>query len=164
MTTTMLRGGWRGSLVLAALLSVSACVPQGLAFRTDTRLRIVTPKDRATVSLPVTLMWTMRDFSGSYAVFIDSSPVPPGKKVAWVARNDGSCQPSEGCPNADYLAQHGVYTTSATTLTLRKLDPKATVRGREQHRATIVLLDASGARQGESAFEVAFELKRGTSS
>lgn len=164
LTLRLTRTGWRRVLVLAVSLSLSACVPQGLAFRTDTRLKIVAPKDRSTVSLPVTLTWHVRDFAGSFAVFVDASPVPPGKKVAWVARHDGSCLEAEGCPDAAYLAERGVYTTTATTLRLDKLPSANVVKGRERHRATIVMLDGSGARQGESAFEIAFEVKHGTPS
>jgi hypothetical protein len=154
----------RAGFALAALLTLTACVPQGLAFRTDTRVKIVAPKNRSTVSLPVSLSWRVHDFSGTFAVFVDASPVPPGKKVAWVARHDGSCLQVEGCPDAAYLAERGVYTTTGTTLTLEKLPSANVVKGRERHRATIILLGASGARQGESAFEVAFEVERGKTS
>ena len=157
---------------LALLVSLCGCVPQGLAFRVDTRLTIVAPKDRSTVSLPVSLDWDIRDFTvvapgqgsgrdeGYFAVVLDDSPMPPGKKVSWFARKDASCLAAEGCPDARYLADHGVYTATATELTLAKLPPASVTGGREHHRATIVLLDASGTRLGESAFHVTFQVAR----
>jgi hypothetical protein len=162
------------ALALAGLCAaLSGCVPQGLAFRTDDRLTIVRPEDRSTVSLPVTLDWDIRDFDitepggdvqegeGYFAVFVDSTPMPPGKPLRWIARKDNSCREQEGCPNEEYLAARGVYTTTETELVLEQL-PRTTddEDRRERHRATIVLLDASGHRIGESAFEVAFDLDR----
>ena len=48
--------------LLSACLALTACVPQGLAFRVDQRLTFVTPEDRSTVQLPVTIDWEIRDF------------------------------------------------------------------------------------------------------
>lgn len=163
----------RNLMVLALLVTLSGCVPQGLAFREDTRLTIVAPEDRSTVSLPVTLDWDIRDFrvvepgrrpgpngEGYFGVFVDVSPVPPGKQLAWIARKDRSCVAADGCPSEAYLAERGVYATTSTQLTLDNLLRRAVVKGVERHRATIVLLDAGGARLGESAFEVTFYVKR----
>lgn len=157
--------------LLAAVLC-TACVPQGLAFRTDTRLTIIEPEDRATVSLPVTIDWDIRDFDivepgqevqedeGYFAVFVDRTPMPPGKSLRWIARNDAGCREADGCPDEDYLTALGIYTTTETELTLEQLSLNATDGRRERHRATIVLLDAEGHRIGESAFEVAFDIDR----
>jgi hypothetical protein len=154
---------------------LSGCVPQGLAFKVDERLTFQSPKDRATVRLPVTLDWDIRDFeitepggeprddAGYFAVFVDATPVPPGKPLSWIARKDNSCRSADGCPDEEYLLARGIYTTTKTELILEQL-PR-TGRGdeddrRERHRATIVLLDAEGKRIGESAFEVAFDVTR----
>ena len=152
---------------------LAGCVPDGLAFRVDERLTFVQPEDRSTVSLPLTIEWDMRDFevvkpggpvredAGYFAVFIDESPMPPGKPLSWLARKDNSCRQAEGCPDAQYLKDRGVYTTTATELVLQQL-PRTTSDEdrRERHRATVVLLDASGVRIGESAFEIAFDVER----
>lgn len=165
------------ALVLAGLCAaLSGCVPDGLAFRTDTRLTFVEPEDREKVTLPVTIDWDIRDFDivepgadvdgepgqeGYFAVFVDSPPMPPGKPLSWLARKDTSCRAADGCPDEEYLAARGVYTTTETELTLEQL-PRTTSEQdrRERHRATIVLLDASGTRIGESAFEIAFDIDR----
>lgn len=169
------------TVTLSAALSLAgaltACVPEGLAFRTDERLTIISPEDRSTVSLPVTIDWDIRDFdivepgegddadgereAGYFAVFVDSSPMPPGKPLRWIARKDTSCREADGCPDEEYLAARGIYTTTETELTLEQV-PRTSDREdrKERHRAVIVLLDAEGKRIGESAFEVAFDVER----
>src|SRR3954449_7464875 len=82
---TLPRGARGIVIALAAVASIllSGCVPQGLAFRVDDRLDITSPKDRAEVTLPLTVSWTVRDFTvdksgatgtkdtGYFAVFVD---------------------------------------------------------------------------------------------
>jgi hypothetical protein len=158
---------------LAGLCAVlSGCVPQGLAFRVDERLTFTSPEDRSEVRLPVTIDWEIRDFEvtgpggevtkdeGYFAVFVDSSPMPPGKHLRWVARKDNSCRESEGCPDEEYLLARGIYVTTDTELVLEQLPRVGDEDRRERHRATVVLLDASGTRIGESAFEIAFDVNR----
>lgn len=163
--------------LLAACLALAACVPQGLAFRTDERLSFVTPADRSTVSLPVTIDWDIRDFDivepggeavedeGYFGVFVDRSPMPPNENLAWLARKDTSCRADDGCPDEEYLNARGVYTTTDTEITLEQL-PRTTDREdrKERHRVVVVLLDAEGSRIGESAFEIAFDVERSTGS
>ena len=160
-------------LVLSLCGGLTGCVPDGLAFRIDDRLTILEPEDRATVTLPVTIDWDIRDFdvvepggdpredAGYFGVFVDTTPMPPGEPLSWIARKDNSCREADGCPDAEYLAARNIYTTTETELTLEQL-PRTTNDDdrRERHRVTIVLLDASGTRIGESAFEVAFDLDR----
>lgn len=166
------------ALSLAALCAgLTGCVPQGLAFKIDERLTFQSPEDRSTVTLPVRLDWEIRDFditepggevrddAGYFAVFVDSSPMPPNKPLSWVARKDNSCREADGCPDEEYLNARGIYTTTETELVLPQL-PRTTNREdrKERHRAIVVLLDAEGKRIGESAFEIAFDLERSTSS
>jgi hypothetical protein len=160
--------------VLALLLGLTACVPQGLAFRVDDRLTFITPEDRATVSLPVVIDWEIRDFevvdpgtpadggdAGYFAVFVDRAPMPPNESLRWLARKDTSCRPDDGCPDEEYLNARGVWTTTETELVLEQL-PRTTDREdrKERHRAVVVLLDAQGRRIGESAFEITFDVER----
>ena len=161
-----------GLVVLGLCGALSGCVPQGLAFKVDDRLTFQSPEDRATVKLPVTLDWGIRDFeitepggeprkdAGYFAVFVDSSPMPPGEPLSWIARKDNSCRPADGCPDEEYLLARGIYTTTDTKLVLEQLARSSDEDRRERHRATIVLLDASGTRIGESAFEIAFDIDR----
>jgi hypothetical protein len=161
----------RAVALLAPALLASACVSSNLSFRVDKRLEITSPKNRAEVSLPVQLAWTIRDFDvkspeggsgGSFAVFVDRSPVPPGKPLSWLARNDSECKSKPGCPDAAYLAQLGVYQTTQTSLLLKTIqdDSPSSSDKTSRHDATIVLLDDSGNRIGEIAYNVTFDLKR----
>ena len=161
-----------GLALLGVTAALSGCVPQGLAFKVDDRLTFTSPEDRAEVKLPVTLDWDIRDFeitepggeprkdAGYFAVFVDSTPMPPGKPLSWIARQDNSCRPADGCPDEEYLLVRGIYTTSETKLVIEELPRSSDEDRRERHRATIVLLDASGKRIGESAFEIAFDIDR----
>jgi hypothetical protein len=153
---------------------LSGCVSQGLAFRIDKRVSITSPAARSEVTLPVTVRWTVKDFdvvqpgtsavgsrqAGYFAVFVDDSPQPPGKPLAWVARNDRACRASDGCPDAEYLAGRHIYSTSQTSITFAQLPRPSNTNQKERHDVTIVLLDAQGRRIGESAFYVQFTLNR----
>ena len=152
--------------------ALSGCIPQGLAFKVDDRLTFTAPEDRAELTLPVTLDWEIRDFAitppggkaredaGYFGVFVDTTPMPPGETVRSIFRKDTGCRESDGCPDEEFLNARGIYTTTDTELVLAELPRSDDEDRRERHRATIVLLDASGARIGESAFEIAFDIKR----
>lgn len=161
-------------VALAVLLT--GCVPQGLAFRIDDRLTFTSPDERATVELPVVLEWEVQDFeivepggavrddAGYFAVFVDRAPMPPNQHLSWIGRKDRSCRPADGCPDEAYLNARGVHTTADTRLVLEQL-PRTSDNDdpTERHRIVVVLLDAGGSRLGESAFELIFDLARGTS-
>ena len=161
----------RAALVLLAALTCTACLPEGQSFRLDNRVSIVAPVDRQEVSLPVTLRWTVEDFdvvrpggqvredAGYFAVFVDRAPMPPGEDLAWLARKDKSCRPSDGCPDEEYFSRLGVYTTSDTEFVIDQVQSRGGNR-RDRHTATIVLLDAGGRRIGESAFKVSFDVEK----
>lgn len=146
--------------VAAVLCLGVSCSTQGLAFREDTRVQVVEPGDRSTVTLPVTVAWSAEEVDGPYAVFVDRSPMPPGKTVAWLFRDDKSCVVSQGCPDEAYLSDHGVFVTDERQVVLERLPRFGDGDRREWHEATVVLLDDDGTRLGESAFAVAFDVDR----
>ena len=152
-------------LAVAALLTLplASCGVSGLAFVQDERLSITAPDDRAKVELPVTVRWTVEDFdvkTGSFAVFVDRAPLPPGKTLDWVARGDEVCAATPGCPDADYLAAHDTYRTRKTAFTIDQLPELDRDEQHDFHEVTVVLLDGDGTRIGESAFSVEFEVDR----
>ena len=173
-------GARRGAAWFAAaccLLMVGGCVPQGLAFKVDDRLTFTSPKDRAEVTLPLTVSWEVRDFTvvdpggepggrnkGYFGVFIDQAPQPPGKTLAWVARKDPACKASQGCPDAQYLAARQIFSTTDTKLTFEQLPRPSNEDRKERHTITVILLDPSGKRIGESAFELDVVVRRQGSS
>lgn len=163
------------ALAVALTLVLSSCVSQGLAFRVDDRLTILEPKARSEVTLPVTVRWKVRDFDvvepgslatgdkgkvGTFAVFVDGTPQSPGKTLASLAKKDRSCRPSDGCPDAQYLADRNIYSTSKTEITFEQLPRPSDEKSKERHDVTIILLDPQGKRIGESAFYVQFIVQR----
>lgn len=151
-----------GVVVVLALLT-SACAVRGVAYREDDRLSFVTPDDRDEVTLPVTVQWRVEDFDvpadGSFAVFVDRAPQPPGKTLAWLARDDDSCRAADGCPDQAWFAQRDVFPTTDTSLTLDRL-PARTDDRREFHELTVVLLDEDGRRVGETGWTLEFQVER----
>lgn len=164
----------RAATLLCLALLVSGCALRGLSFTIDDRLQILHPGDREMVSLPVTIDWEVSDFEvtgpdgsqqpnrGYFGVFVDRAPQPPGETVEWFAKDDESCRPEDGCPDEQYLADRGVHTTTETEFVIETLPPPPSdqVARRELHEVTIVLLDGSGRRIGESAFTAEFEVQR----
>jgi hypothetical protein len=147
---------------------------QDLSFRIDQRVHIVAPKDRSTVSTPVTLRWRVTDFdieppgstgptrrAGYFAIFVDRSPVHPGQTLAAVASGDPFCKRSAGCPDTAYLTNRQVYMTTATTFTLPTVDPIPGNNDRVQlHHITLILMNTAGRRIGESHWELNVRVRR----
>ena len=158
--------------VLAAAVA-SGCGVSQLAFVTDTRLHIFAPKSLTLVTLPVTLRWTIRDFTiagpspgsdgahtGYFAIFVDRAPVRPGQTLRAVVSGDNACLHTPGCPTAQYLADRQVYTTTNTYFTLTTLTSLSGYQKVQLHEATIVLMDPGGHRVGESAWYVDFRVRQ----
>ncbi|MEU7004722.1 hypothetical protein [Nonomuraea sp. NPDC046570] len=155
--------------VLAAFAlcgTVSAC-GSGLQFSQDHRLRFTSPEDRGTVTLPFRLAWTMHDApSGStFAVMLDHNPPPAGEQLSWLFRHDAACRADLGCPTPEFLAENGIYTTRQPQQLIDALSAPTGQqhRGREAHTATVILLDRSGRRIGETAWYREFSIERGAS-
>ena len=147
------------ALLLLAL--APACGVDGLNFVQDDRVTITAPRDRAEVRLPVTIRWKAKDFDGTYAVFVDRAPVPPGETLAWLARDDELSDQTPDCPNETWFADRDVYATSSPELTVDDLPDLVDDERRDFHEATVILLDEEGRRIGEAAFTVEFELVGG---
>lgn len=157
-------------LVVATVSLGSGCRTYDLAFREDDRVRITDPGNRDDVTLPLTIRWTARDFSvagqgeagGSFLVVIDRAPPPPRKGLDHFVSGDDSCREAarDFCLQPEYLAQKGVYRTTATELTVTSINRRTGVARAEEHRheATVALLDAAGKRIGEAAWSVTFKV------
>ncbi|HWA67744.1 MAG TPA: hypothetical protein VG899_15390 [Mycobacteriales bacterium] len=156
---------------VAAVLGLSGCGLthiHDLNFRVDKRLHFVSPKSRSTVTQPVTVSWTMSDFqiaaedsqppsrdAGYFAIFVDQAPIKPGATMKSVADGDAACQSDPKCPNRAYLSEHDVFTTTKTSIRLPQIpDLTNSKQTLQVHTITIVLMDTSGHRIGESAWEL----------
>ena len=146
------------------LMATAGCGVSNLMFRQNDSLRFLSPDDRAEVTLPLTVRWAVEDFevgpgAGSFAVFVDRAPQPPGKSLDWLARNDESCRASAGCPDEEWFAQRDVYPTTDTELTIEQLPSRSDDR-RELHEVTVVLLDEDGRRVSETGWTLEFQVVR----
>jgi hypothetical protein len=162
------------SIVGLALLA-SSCATSGLAFVQDDRVEIIAPKSHEKVTLPVTVRWRVDGFrvtgndgrsdpnAGYFGIFVDRAPVPPGKTLDWIARDDKRCLANPECPNALYFADRDIYATSATEFRFDQLPDQGSYRGNEVHEVSIVLLDGTGRRIGESAWYVTLRYDRDVS-
>lgn len=158
--------------LVAGLALVATSCTSGLAFVQDRRLDITQPKGNKKVSLPLTVRWTVHDFrvtgpdgntapdAGYFGIFLDRTPVPPGKALTWIARDDRTCARTPGCPDAKYLNDRHVYFTTNTEITFTLLPDLGAVGGHEAHEVTVVLLDGQGRRIGESAWYSTFHYDR----
>lgn len=170
MTTRLVR-----TLAMAALavVGLSACSFQGLAFVQDQRLEFVSPEDRELVELPVTIDWEIEDFEvvepgraeptpgeGYFGVFVDSRPQPPGKPLSWHARDDETCDRDPECPDAEWYRVRGIHTTVESEFTIERMARPSDETRREIHTITVILLDADGVRIGESAWQMEIEIDR----
>jgi hypothetical protein len=162
----------RVAATLLVLVAASGCQVSDLQFKNDHRLTFDAPKARHRVAAPVTVTWSMRDFSatgldgstnkdqGVFAVFVDKAPMPVGKDLRWLFRSDTGCKHDAKCPTLQQLADRGVHVTTSTSLTLDVLPQVGEGVGDEQHWVNVVLLDGTGHRIGESAWYLPFTSKR----
>ena len=151
------------ALVTVAVLT-SSCGVSGLGFRQDDRLSFVAPRDRSKVALPITVEWQVEDFhvgdgAGSFAVFVDRAPQPPGRPLEWLARDDDLCRRTDGCPDERWYADRDVFRTTDFELAIERL-PARTDDRREWHEVTVVLLDEHGRRVGETGWTLEFQVER----
>jgi hypothetical protein len=177
-TPTLQRASRRRLVPAVALaFAVSGCGLTHLSdlnFRVDDRLHFTSPKDRATVGRPLTVAWTIRDFTvaapgtqppskdaGYFAVFVDRAPIKPGQTMRVVGQNDPVCANDPKCPDTAYLNAHYVFTTTATHLRLVQIPTLLGNKEKlQQHTITVVLMDTAGHRIGESAWELDVRLPR----
>jgi hypothetical protein len=155
-----------------AVLCLAGCNASHLQFKNDHRLSFESPKARAKVTAPLTVEWSMRDFDatgldgssgkdhGVFAVFVDRAPMPAGKDLKWLFRNDSGCKHDARCPSVQQLADRDVLVTTDTHVTIDVLPQVGEGKGDEQHFVNVVLLDGMGNRIGESAWYLPFRSKR----
>lgn len=154
-------------LATTLILTTAACGTHGLSLVQDQRVDVVHPDDRSKVELPVTVRWTVKDFAvgpgaGSFGVFVDRAPQPVGKPLSWLVRGEAGCTGADAanCATPEFLAQHSIFQTRDTSFLVDQVNKlTGSEAGRQFHEVTVVLLDANGARVGEGAWPVQFEVK-----
>ena len=174
----MSRRASRSAPVLATaalLLTLTGCAlahPGSLQWRVDKRLHFLSPAARAKVGQPVTITWRMDNFhiaplgsgpssknTGYFAIFIDRSPMKPGKSLNAINKHDAACVDAAVCTTKDYLARKQVYTTTKDEFTVQDVsDILSNKLSTQFHTATLVLLNTAGLRIGESAWTIEFRM------
>ena len=167
----------RVAAALVATVTLAGCGLthlQDLNFHVDKRLHFVSPGDRSTVHQQVTITWRMDDFriaaqgseppshdAGYFADFVDKTPIKPGHTMDDVAKDDPFCQRSPTCPDREYLSQRNIYTTTKTSIEIPFIpDIGGSKEKLQLHTITIVLMDTSGHRIGESAWELDVRIRK----
>jgi hypothetical protein len=149
----MRRARLRTLLVAAVVLLVSAlagCRTNGLEFGRY-QLRILSPEANSTVTAPLRLTWTAGNLfqpGDSYAVFVDTQPIGPGRNVTDLL--PAECKVLPDCDKLSYYEQANVWLTNKPSLVLQYLpDSSIAGNGKEYHTITVVILNQAQVRIGE---------------
>lgn len=141
----------RWAMVALAVAGLQTAACGQFLFRQSDRLQVLSPRNYSTVSEPLTIRWVARDFQapqdGSFAVFVDRDPMPPGETLDYFARDD----------------REGIHVLDVAQLRIDVFAPLVGVDPAEQnhHDVTVVLLDRGGHRVGEYAGFTEFNVVRG---
>jgi hypothetical protein len=167
-------------LLLALVVVAAGCSTEGMAFRVDESVDIVSPAARSTVKLPVNITWRDEEPPAAprvavgdpaaeyYAAFIDRSPMRPGTSVVDLLDeldldlDRETCIHKPGCPDPTSLRDLGVVLTDKPEVGLDFLpDLRPTSRGtsKDPHEVTIVRMRGDE-RVGEAAYRVSFFVRR----
>lgn len=153
-------------LLVASLFGSSCASP---TVRRSEQVTFTAPVGGEALPQPVTVAWTVdadlqaRIDAGEvvFAVFVDRSPIAAGQNLLDLADDD--CRRDTDCPDAQWLADRGVYATRNPVLLLEGLGDRRTSAAQDaadRHRALIVLLDAAGTRLGEDWWSTTFLIDR----
>lgn len=150
--------------LIALFLLTTACGVHGLSFVQDKRVHITAPRERSKLSLPVTVTWTAKSFSGAFGVLVDQAPPRTGETLPWLFRGRDTCRGDAGeklCATPAFLAGQNVFHTTKRHFTVERVNRfTGNDRRRQFHELTIVLLDREGRRIGEGAWSVQFEVNK----
>ena len=147
------------SVIALSSLTATACNGVGPAFRQGTELRFMIPRNGGTVQLPSTVRWTGHlPSGGSYGVYIDETPQPPGKTIWYLVENGVGCTSQQMCATRQNLQAHGADYTTAPEYQLTPTDFSSKSG---LHQVTVVVLDSQLRRVNENSYTVTVRIKRG---
>lgn len=132
--------------MLSAL--TSGCT-DGLSFRQNERLKIVSPLDGELVGEPVLVEWRMDPRPESvkeFLIFVDRAPQPPGKSIEHFRPDDRS----------------SIYGSSTESVEIAAFESASSgpKNRRNRHRVLIIALDDRGRRIGEASDHVEIDVFR----
>lgn len=154
---------WIGRGVLSAVLClvVAGCGVSAVAFQQSQRMTITAPGGTGVMHLPLTVSWSSAYPGGTeYVLFLDQAPIPPNKTLRYVPEqaHDTSCLVQPACPDATYLNNLNIFTTTRTSYVFSTLPISANRDRISLHELTIVALDRGGRRMGESSATTSFRI------
>jgi hypothetical protein len=165
------------SLLVTTGLTGGCAAWSELQFKQDHRLQFTSPENYELVDPPVEVAWTIEGFevlpagsgeppsddAGYFAVFVDQAPIRPGRTLEDVAGRDEACKRDPRCPDRRYLEAKAVYVTHQPRLNLELIPQLASKEKIQAHQLTVILLDSTGHRIGESAWYLQFKAEKLTS-
>jgi hypothetical protein len=157
------RPGRRLSAGLAAALCLvlAGCGVGSVALRQPQHLTIRASGGNGVRRLPFTVSWSSTYPAGTeYVLFLDQAPIPPDQDMRYVAEqlHDTSCLIQPGCPDAAYLDNLNIFTTTKTSYVFSTLPISGNRDNVSLHELTIVALDRSGRRIGEASATMSFRI------
>jgi len=159
----------RVSVVLLVVVLLAGC---DAALTRDERLQIESPREGATVSLPLALEWSSTGVRTTdpgkpepggfyFAVFVDRAPLGPGEALVELVERECAVA-GNGCATRSYFEQRGVFITDQLRLRIANVPVKTEHRKDAYlHTATIVLMDSHHRRVGEGAWTRTFRVSSG---
>lgn len=140
-----------------------------LTFRPDRRLSMVSPEEEEEVRLPLQVTWEVDDFAledgNHFGVFVDTDIPSPDKIVRLrVCGTREQLPPTPGEFRGVCRDQRErIFFTTDTSFTLECFEPRFNLGARRlnDHRVTVILLDAENRRVGEAAASVPFQVDAG---
>jgi hypothetical protein len=128
----------------------------GQQFEKTNAIEITSPSELRRVDVPFSLRWTddRASSAGGYAVFVDSPPIAPGKRLDSLAADDDLCETTPGCPDKVWYQTRYVYPTNRRQAKIPAMPfvSRQTSEARDAkdtYRVTVVRLDGEGRRLGE---------------
>lgn len=158
------RRGWIFAAVVVAA-AAAGCSTQGLVLQQPTQVKNLQPELFSDPKIPVKVSWQqarpLRD-GERYMVFVDRNPMAPDESIR--SLTDDTCKATPGCPDKAYLNQNFIFPTKGTSIEIPILPfqgPYPVHDLYDLHRATVVIVDAGGARVGEEFWTTSFYANRG---
>lgn len=149
------------ALTASLCLALAGCGVGAVTLRQARPMTITAPAGTGVRQLPLTISWSSSLPAGTeYVLFLDQAPVPPDQTLRYVAEqlHDTSCLIQPSCPDASYLRNLNIYTTTKTSYVLSTLPISANRDSVSLHELTIVALGHGGKRAGQASATVSFRL------
>jgi hypothetical protein len=148
-------------LAAGICLVLAGCGVSAVTLRQSQHITITAPGGTGVLRLPLTVSWSSTYPAGTeYVLFLDQAPMPPEQTLRYVPEqlHDTSCLIQPSCPDAAYLDDLNIFTTTKTSYVFSTLPITGNRDTISLHRLTIVALDRGGRRIGEVSATVSLRI------